>query len=129
MARTHKATIPPEALPAEGARPSAGRCCRVATHGPGSMTARCVRVARLHQTIGTSCSGSIRFDTRLLLGGVADVTVVCSRRCFTEEFFVAQQVLELQGQGSLTGFGMLASSFAMRLVFSAADPSLPEHEV
>ena len=45
------------------------------------------------------------------------MTVVCSRRCFTEEFFVAQQVLELQGQGSLTGFGMLASSFAMRLVF------------
>ena len=50
-------------------------------------------------------------------GGVADVAVVCSRRCFTEEFFVALQVLELQGQGSLTGFGMLASSFVMRLVF------------
>ena len=35
---------------------------------PGSMTARCVRVARLHQTIGTSCSVSSRFDITLLLG-------------------------------------------------------------
>ena len=34
----------------------------------GGMVVLCVRVARLHQTIGTSCSGSIRFDTRLLLG-------------------------------------------------------------
>ena len=46
-------------------------------------------------------------------GGVADVAVVCSRRCFTEEFFVAQQVLELQGQGFRTGFGKLARSIAI----------------
>lgn len=46
-------------------------------------------------------------------GGVADVAVVCRRRCFTEEFFVAQQVLELQGQGFRTGFGKLARSIAI----------------
>jgi len=74
MARTHKATIPPEAPSSPRPRPTArgreagGGRAGPATHGPGSMTARCVRVARLHQTIGTSCSGSIRFDTRLLLG-------------------------------------------------------------
>ena len=69
MARTHKATIPPEALlsSVKAYRAFSGQVLP-GMWLPGSMTARCVRVARLHQTIGTSCSGSIRFDTRLLLG-------------------------------------------------------------